>query len=64
MVDKNKMISIERTKELLPSLKLSDTEAEEIRNVSTMLADLMFEDWHRNKRNRDDSKTIANKIQN
>ena len=39
------MLSIERTKELLRNPSLSDREAEEIRNISYMLAELIFDNW-------------------
>ncbi len=39
------MLSVERTKELLSSLNLSDEEAEYIRDISFMFADLAYEAW-------------------
>ena len=39
------MISVERTKELLASLNLTDQEAEEIRDISQLLTEVMYDDW-------------------
>ena len=39
------MLSVERTKELLSTLDLSIEEAEHIRDVAFMLADLAYEAW-------------------
>lgn len=39
------MLTVERTKELLSSLNLSDEESEHIRDVAFMLADLAHEAW-------------------
>jgi hypothetical protein len=30
---------------MLASLKLSDKEAEEVRDIASMLADVLFDDW-------------------
>lgn len=46
------MLSVEKTKELLASLNLTDKEAEEIRDIAYMLAELGFDDW-RQKRKKD-----------
>jgi hypothetical protein len=39
------MLSIEQTKRLLDNPQLSDREAEEIREISYILAELVFEKW-------------------
>lgn len=39
------MITIERTKELLASLNLTDQEAEEVRDIAQLLAEVTFDDW-------------------
>ena len=39
------MITIERTKELLASLNLTDEEAEEIRSITHMLTEIAYDDW-------------------
>ncbi len=39
------MLSVERTKELLSSLNLTDNEAEHIRDIAFMFADLAYEAW-------------------
>lgn len=39
------MLSVERTKELLSSLNLSDEESEHIRDISFMFAEIAYEAW-------------------
>ncbi len=39
------MISVERTKELLASLNLTDQEAEEIRDITQLLTEVTYDDW-------------------
>lgn len=39
------MLSVERTKELLSSMSLSDEEAEYIRDIASMFADLSYQAW-------------------
>ena len=51
------MISIERTKQLLSSLNLSDKEAEEIRDVASLLADVLFDDWNEKRKTSLNDKT-------
>jgi CRISPR/Cas system-associated endonuclease Cas1 len=48
------MLSIERVKELLGDQKISDKEAEEIRDGFRALAEIIFEQWKekRQKRNK------------
>jgi hypothetical protein len=43
------MLSIEQTKRLLGNPQLSDREAEEIRDISYMLAEVVFEKWRRDQ---------------
>lgn len=43
------MLSVERTKELLSSLNLTDAQAEEIRDIAFMFADLAYEAWTSDK---------------
>jgi hypothetical protein len=43
------MLSIEQTKRLLGNPQLSDHEAEEIRDISYMLAELVFEKWRQDQ---------------
>jgi len=40
------VITIERTKELLASLNLNDQEAEEIRDITQLLVEVIYEDWN------------------
>ena len=42
---------------MLASLKLSDKEAEEIRDITSMLADVLFDDWNEKRMN-----SLATKI--
>lgn len=44
------MLSVERTKELLSSLNLTDDEAEHIRDIAFMFADLAYEAWMSDER--------------
>jgi hypothetical protein len=39
------MLTVERTKELLSSLNLSDEESEHIRDIAFMFADLAYQAW-------------------
>ena len=39
------MITVERTKELFASLNLNDQEAEEIRDIAQLLAEVAYDDW-------------------
>lgn len=39
------MLSVERTKDLLSSLNLSDEEAEHIRDISLMFAEVAYDAW-------------------
>lgn len=39
------MLTVERTKELLSSLDLSDEESEHIRDIAFMFADLAYQAW-------------------
>lgn len=39
------MLSVERTKELLSSLDLSDEDAERIRDIAFMFTELAYEAW-------------------
>lgn len=59
MVDKTYMPSIERTKELLPSLNLSDKEAEEIRDITQLLVEVIYRDWDQ-KRKKEEIKQQEN----
>ena len=40
------MLSVKRTQELLAALNLSEKDAEEIRDVALMLAEIAFNAWH------------------
>ena len=44
------MLSIERTKELLADLHLSDEELEDIRSASWMLAAIAFDMWENERK--------------
>ena len=44
------MLSLERAKELLNDLTLSDKEVEEIRDGFYMLAEIIFEKWQEDKK--------------
>lgn len=50
------MISIERTKELLASLDLSDQEAEEIRDITQLLVEVIYEDWNGKRKTKEHDK--------
>ena len=39
------MITVERTKDILASLNLTDQEAEEIRDIAQLLAEVAYDDW-------------------
>ena len=49
------MLSVERTKELLGDLNMSDEEATEIRNNFRALAEVIFEQWQYEKTKQSDS---------
>lgn len=44
------MLSVERVKELLNDPKISDKEAEEIRDDFNILAEMIFEKWMEDKK--------------
>ncbi len=41
------MISVERTKEILKTMNLTDSEAEQVRDSFRALAEVVFEEWKR-----------------
>ena len=50
------MITIERTKELLASLNLTDQEAEEIRDIAQILAEIAYDDWWAKRKTKENGK--------
>ena len=59
MVNKNKnMLSIEKTKEFFKDKNMSDQEAEDVRFMAEMFAEIAYEQWSEDLKKKKDTKKI------
>lgn len=54
-----RMLSVERTKELIGEPNMSDDEAEALRDSVRAMAEVMFEQWQYEKRKKKESATVT-----